>query len=152
TYLTNISLANLGIIIVLVPLAGSLIAGIFGKQIGRAGAHWITIIGVAISFICSLLVFNSIFINDVSPFNGTIYVWGISSNYQFTIGLLIDQLTALMLVVVTFISLMVHIYTIGYMADDPGYQRFFCYMSLFTFAMLMLVLANNFLQLFFGWE
>lgn len=152
-----LNLANLGIIIAIAPFIGAILAGLCGKQIGRAGAHWVTIIGVAIAFLGSLLVVKSIFydtnFNASGPlFNGTIYVWGTSGGFQFTIGFLIDQLTAVMLVVVTFVSLLVHIYTVGYMADDPGYQRFFSYMSLFTFFMIMLVLANNFLQLFFGWE
>ena len=138
--------------IVLAPLVASIIAGLFGRQIGRAGAHWVTIIGVAVSFVLSLMVFKDLVIDGHPVFNGTVYTWMVSGGVHFEIGFLIDQLTALMLVVVTFVSLMVHIYTIGYMYDDPGYQRFFSYISLFTFAMLMLVMSNNFLQLFFGWE
>ncbi len=145
-------LANLGLLIVLAPLAGSLIAGFFGKQIGRAAAHWVTIIGVGTAFVGALIVFNLVYFHNAQPFDGTIYTWGISGGIHFNIGFLIDKLSAVMMLVVTFVSLMVHIYTVGYMADDPGYQRFFCYVSLFTFMMLMLVLANNFLQLFFGWE
>ena len=138
--------------IVLAPLFGAVIAGLLGKYIGRSGSHWVTIIGVATSFVLSLLVFKQIIIDGAAPFNGAIYTWMVSDGIRFEVGFLIDQLTALMVVVVTFVSLMVHIYTIGYMRDDPGYQRFFSYIALFTFAMLMLVMSNNFLQLFFAWE
>ena len=127
-------------------------AGLFGKRIGRAGAHTVTILGVAISFLLSLVVFKHIVLDGAQPFNGSVYTWMVSDGVRFEIGFLIDKLTALMITVVSFVSLMVHIYTIGYMADDPGYQRFFSYIALFTFAMLMLVMSNNFLQLFFGWE
>lgn len=138
--------------ILLAPLIGSIIAGLFGKKIGRAGAHWVTNIGVGISFLMSLVAFNHIVIGDNDVFNETIYTWMVSDGIQFEIGFMIDNLTAMMMLVVTFVSLMVHIYTIGYMRDDPDYQRFFSYISLFTFSMLTLVMANNFLQLFFGWE
>ena len=138
--------------IVLAPLIGSIVAGLFGRQIGRGGAHWVTIIGVAISFVLSLVVFKSVVIDDDPIFNNTVYTWLVSDGVQFEVGFLIDRLTAVMILVVSFVSLMVHIYTIGYMEDDPGYQRFFSYISLFTFSMLMLVMSNNFLQLFFGWE
>ena len=138
--------------IVLAPLIGAIIAGLFGRQIGRAGAHWVTIIGVAISFALSLLVFKDLVIDGNPAYNGAVYTWMVSDGVRFEIGFLMDRLTALMILVVTFVSLMVHIYTIGYMRDDPGYQRFFSYISLFTFSMLMLVMANNFMQLFFGWE
>ncbi len=138
--------------IVLAPLIGSIIAGLFGKQVGRAGAHWATIIGVAISCFLSAIVFNQIVINGGETFNGAVYTWLVSDGIRFEVGFLVDELTATMMMVVTFVSLMVHIYTIGYMHDDPGYQRFFSYISLFTFSMLMLVMANNFMQLFFGWE
>ncbi len=134
----------------LAPLAGAIIAGLFGRQIGRAGAHWITIIGVAVSMIASAMVFRDVMQGNL--FNGTVYTWATSGGIRFEIGFLIDELSAAMMLVVTFVSLMVHIYTIGYMADDPGYQRFFSYISLFTFSMMMLVMSNNFLQLFFGWE
>ncbi|HEC27468.1 MAG TPA: NADH-quinone oxidoreductase subunit L [Gammaproteobacteria bacterium] len=134
----------------LVCLFAALIAGVFGRQIGRVGAHSITIAAVATAFVLSLYVSFDVLAGNT--FNGTIYVWGVSDNFPFEIGFLIDSLTVTMMVIVTFISLMVHIYTIGYMRDDPGYQRFFSYISLFTFAMLMLVMSNNFLQLFFGWE
>jgi NADH-quinone oxidoreductase subunit L len=136
----------------LAPLIGALIAGLFGRQIGRAGAHTVTILGVAISFVLSLVVLKHIAIDGADPFNGSVYTWMVSDGVRFEIGFLIDKLTALMITVVSFVSLMVHIYTIGYMHDDPGYQRFFSYIALFTFSMLMLVMSNNFLQLFFGWE
>ena len=138
--------------IVLAPLIGAIIAGLFGKKVGRAGAHWVTNVGVAISFVLSIFVFKHIIIDHAAPFNGAVYTWMVSDHVHFEVGFLVDQLTAIMLLVVTFVSLMVHIYTIGYMADDPGYQRFFSYISLFTFSMLMLVMSNNFMQLFFGWE
>ncbi|MGB5280929.1 MAG: NADH-quinone oxidoreductase subunit L, partial [Arenicellales bacterium] len=134
----------------LVCLFAAVIAGLFGRQIGRAGAHTITIAGVATA--CALSVYVYFDVLAGNTFNGTVYVWGVSDNFPFEIGFLIDNLTATMMVIVTFVSLMVHIYTIGYMHDDPGYQRFFSYISLFTFSMLMLVMSNNFLQLFFGWE
>ncbi|MBN4079387.1 NADH-quinone oxidoreductase subunit L [Beggiatoa alba] len=136
----------------LAPLVGAIIAGLFGKKIGRAGAHWVTILGVGISFFLSVLVFKDVIVDGAAVFNATVYTWAVSDGIQFEVGFLIDSLTAVMLVVVTFVSLMVHIYTIGYMHDDDGYQRFFSYISLFTFSMLMLVMANNFMQLFFGWE
>ena len=132
-------------------LAGALIAGLFGKVIGRSGAHTVAILGVFTAFVLSLVVFKDV-IYGGHTFNGTVYVWGVSGQIPMEVGFLIDALSALMMVVVTFVSLMVHIYTIGYMRDDPGYQRFFSYIALFTFAMLMLVMSNNFLQLFFGWE
>jgi NADH-quinone oxidoreductase subunit L len=134
----------------LAPLAGAIVAGLFGRRVGRAGAHWVTIIGVAISLLASLAIFFDVLKGNM--FNGPVYTWLTSGETRFEIGFLIDRLTALMMVVVTFVSLMVHIYTIGYMAEDPGYQRFFSYISLFTFSMLMLVMSNNFVQLFFGWE
>ncbi|WP_172426080.1 NADH-quinone oxidoreductase subunit L [Sulfuricaulis limicola] len=132
-------------------LAGALLAGLFGWKIGRIGAHSVTIMGVAVAFALSAFVV----LPDVlagNHFNGPVYTWGVSAGIPLEVGFLIDPLTALMMVVVTFVSLCVHIYTIGYMHDDPGYQRFFSYIALFTFAMLMLVMSNNFLQLFFGWE
>ncbi len=138
--------------IILAPLIGSIVAGLFGKQVGRAGAHWVTNIGVAVSFILSAVVFNDVVFNDAATYNASLYTWLVSDGIRFEIGFLIDELTATMMMVVTFVSLMVHIYTIGYMHDDPGYQRFFSYISLFTFSMLMLVMSNNFMQLFFGWE
>jgi NADH-quinone oxidoreductase subunit L len=139
------------LLVPLAPLAGALIAGLAGGVIGRSGAHWVTIFGVTISFIASLVIYSSL-PTDGPAVNYTIYTWLTSGGYSFQIGFLIDKLTVLMMLVVSFVSLMVHIYTIGYMADDPGYQRFFSYIALFTFSMLMLVMANNFVQLFFGWE
>jgi NADH-quinone oxidoreductase subunit L len=136
----------------LASLLGAVIAGFFGKQIGRSGAHCVTIIGVAVSFVLSLLVLKNVVIDGAAIYNQSVYTWMISDGIRFEIGFLIDGLTALMMAVVTGVSLMVHIYTIGYMHDDDGYQRFFSYISLFTFSMLMLVMSNNFLQLFFGWE
>ncbi len=136
----------------LVPLAGSIIAGLFGQRIGRVGAHSVTIGGVAISFALALYVFWQHVFGGADVYNEAVYTWMVSDGIRFQVGFLIDNLTALMMVTVLSVSLMVHIYTIGYMHDDPGYQRFFCYISLFTFSMLMLVMANNFLQLFFGWE
>ncbi|CAG7601188.1 NADH-quinone oxidoreductase subunit L [Candidatus Vallotia tarda] len=148
---------NLLLAVPLAPLVSSLIAGLFSKVIGRYNAHRVTILGVAIAFAVSVLVFINV-LNHAS-FNGTIYEWAIlpgtalgQSSLKLEIGFLVDSLSAMMMCVVTFVSLMVHIYTIGYMAEDPGYQRFFSYISLFTFAMLMLVMSNNLLQLFFGWE
>ena len=140
----------------LAPLVGAVVAGLFGKNVGRAGAHRVTILGVAIAFFISAYVLYAVAVEG-AHFNATIYQWlalgGNSPGHlMMEIGFLVDGLTAMMMVVVTFVSLMVHIYTIGYMADDPGYQRFFSYISLFTFSMLMLVMSNNFLQLFFGWE
>jgi NADH-quinone oxidoreductase subunit L len=138
--------------IVLAPLIACIIAGLFGKVIGRVGAHSITILGVAISCALSCYVLYQQVFEGMEPFNGTVYTWLLSDGVALNVGFLIDHLSAMMMAVVTFVSLMVHIYTIGYMADDDGYQRFFSYISLFTFSMLMLVMANNFLQLFFGWE
>ncbi len=136
--------------IALAPLAGAVLAGLAGRQIGRRGAHLVTIAGVALSFALSLVVLRQALAGVV--FDETIYTWMVSDGIRFEIGFLIDRLTAVMISVVTFVSLMVHVYTIGYMHEDPGYQRFFSYISLFTFSMLMLVMSNNFLQLFFGWE
>ncbi len=134
----------------LVCLAASIIIGLTGRLIGRRAAHFIAIAGVAAAFALSLLVYADV--RDGNLFNDTVYTWAVSGGVPLRIGFMIDQLSAMMMVVVTFVSLMVHVYTIGYMAGDPGYQRFFCYISLFTFAMLMLVMSNNFLLLFFGWE
>ncbi len=140
------------LIITLTPLLGSLLAGLAGKGIGRKGAHSITIICVAIAFICALVVEKWYLVDNYLPYQANLYYWAISDTYQFDIGFLVDRLSAMMLVIVTFVSLMVHLYSVGYMSDDPGYQRFFSYVSLFTFSMICLVLANNFLLLFFGWE
>ena len=138
-------------VVPMAPLVGAIVAGLFGKQIGRAGAHTVTILGVLISFLISAWVLYAVAV-DGARFNATIYEWMRVGPLKMEIGFLVDGLTAMMMAVVTFVSLMVHVYTIGYMADDPGYQRFFSYISLFTFSMLMLVMSNNFLQLFFGWE
>jgi len=155
---------NIYLMIVLAPLVGALIAGFFGGRIGRAGAHGVTILGVGLSCLLSLYVLKGFLVGSLGVFDGPVYTWMVSEGIQFQVGFLVDKLTALMMAVVTFVSLMVHIYTIGYMADDEhnwpkeslagknGYQRFFSYISLFTFSMLMLVMSNNFLQLFFGWE
>ncbi len=138
------------LLVSLAPLFGAIVAGLFGRAIGRAGAHGVTILSVLASFLASCWILADVL--QGNTFNGSVYTWLSSGGISVEIGFLIDRLTALMMVVVTFVSLMVHIYTIGYMAGDPGYQRFFAYISLFTFSMLMLVMANNFLQLFFGWE
>ena len=134
------------------PLLGAIAAGLFGKELGRKGAHRVTILGVAISCFFSLGIFVRLVVNGEPTHEAPLYIWGTVGGLELQVGFLIDKLTAVMMLVVTFVSLMVHIYTIGYMHDDPGYQRFFSYISLFTFAMLMLVMSNNFLQLFFGWE
>ena len=138
--------------IVLAPLIGALVAGLFGRVIGRAGAHRVTIAAVAVSTVLSALAYYDVVVAGNPGFNGTVYTWGVVGDLVIPVGFLIDELSVTMMVVVTFVSLMVHVYTIGYMRDDPGYQRFFSYISLFTFAMLMLVTSNNFMQLFFGWE
>ncbi len=155
---------TLSLLVPLAPLIGSMIAGLFGGRIGRRGAHSVTILGVAVSFVAALFVFNAVTLQGQGPINFTLYQWALSDGVGFQVGFLLDNLTTLMMIVVTFVSLMVHIYTIGYMADDEhnwpkgslagknSYQRFFSYISLFTFSMLMLVMANNFMQLFFGWE
>ena len=134
----------------LLPLLAAIIVGLFGKLLPRATSHVLTIFGVAASFALSAFVLNDAM--SSAPYNETVYSWMKSGNFSFEIGFLIDRLSAMMMVVVTFVSLMVHIYTIGYMEEDEGYTRFFSYISLFTFAMLMLVMSNNFMQLFFGWE
>ncbi|MBQ0958685.1 NADH-quinone oxidoreductase subunit L [Ideonella sp. 4Y11] len=142
---------NLLLTVPLAPLVGSIVAGLAGKVVGRRGAHLITILGVLVAFICSAMVLQSVAV-DGARFNATLYEWMSVGPLKMEVGFLVDGLTAMMMCVVTFVSLMVHIYTIGYMEEDPGYQRFFSYISLFTFSMLMLVMSNNFLQLFFGWE
>src|SRR5574337_61317 len=135
----------------LAPLIGAIVAGLFGRAIGRRGAHLVTILGVAVAFVISALVLRAVVL-DGARFDATIYEWMVVGKLKMEVGFLVDSLTATMMTVVSFVSLMVHIYTIGYMADDPGYQRFFSYIALFTFMMLMLVMSNNFLQLYFGWE
>ena len=144
------SMLNLCLMIALAPLAGAIAAGLFGNWLGRTWSHRITIALVAFSFLASLVVFRDVLAGNT--ISGSVYTWLTSGDTSFQVGFLVDRLTVTMMLVVTFVSLMVHIYTIGYMAEDPGYQRFFSYISLFTFSMLMLVMANNFLQLFFGWE
>ncbi|MHC8441379.1 MAG: NADH-quinone oxidoreductase subunit L [Candidatus Eutrophobiaceae bacterium] len=143
---------TLCLLIVLLPLAGSLLAGLCGKRLGCVGSHRVTIVGMALSSLLSMWVYKLIVVDRVPVLDTTIYIWGSLSGVSFQVGFLVDALTATMMVVVTFVSWMIHIYSIGYMRGDPGYQRFFSYLSLFTFAMLMLVMANNFMQLFFGWE
>ena len=140
----------------LAPLAGALLAGIFGTTfggnwIGRRLSHTLTILGVLVAFVLSAMTLKSVAI-DGARFNETLYTWMVVGGLKMEVGFLVDSLTAMMMVVVTFVSLMVHIYTIGYMEEDDGYNRFFAYISLFTFSMLMLVMSNNLLQLFFGWE
>ncbi|MBA3023875.1 MAG: NADH-quinone oxidoreductase subunit L [Gammaproteobacteria bacterium] len=141
---------TLYLIVPLAPLVGAIAAGLFGKVLGRTWSHRITIALVGVSFAASVAIFQDVMAGNT--FNGPVYTWLTSGDTSFQVGFLIDKLTVMMMLVVTFVSLMVHIYTIGYMAEDPGYQRFFSYISLFTFSMLMLVMANNFMQLFFGWE
>ena len=137
-------------VVPLAPLVGALVSGLLCMKISHRAAHAVTILGMIISTVAAGLVFEDVM--QGHTFDGPVYTWLVSGTATYEIGFLIDQLSATMMVVVTFVSLMVHIYTIGYMADDPGYNRFFSYISLFTFSMLMLVMANNFLQLFFGWE
>ncbi len=141
---------KLYLLVPLAPLLGALIAGVFCRLIPRWLAHSVTIAGVAVSFFASYLIYKDV--QAGNTFNGPVYQWLTSGDYRFEVGFLIDQLTVTMMLVVTSVSLMVHVYTIGYMQDDPGYNRFFSYISLFTFSMLMLVMSNNFMQLFFGWE
>src|SRR5258706_2598147 len=145
---------QLYLLVPLAPLVGALLAGLLANTIGRAGSHTVTILGVLVATLASYVVLLDVIAGNT--FNGAIYTWtAVDSGHgvaKFEIGFLIDSLAATMMLVVSFVSLMVHVYTIGYMADDPGYQRFFSYISLFTFSMLMLVMSNNFLQLFFGWE
>ncbi len=145
------SIANLCLLIVLAPLAAAIVAGLGGRLISRAVAHTLCIAGVTVSFAASAWILDQM-LDGAPVLNQSIYTWGVSDGLSMEIGFLVDNLSALMMTVVTFVSLAVHVYTIGYMRDDPGYQRFFAYISLFTFAMLMLVMSNNFLQLFFGWE
>src|SRR5574338_336455 len=138
------------LVVPLAPLIGAIIAGLFGRAVGRGGAQSVTILGMLICTVAAAIVFLDVLKGNL--YDGPVYTWIVSGNTSFEIGFLIDPLSATMMLVVSFVSLMVHIYTIGYMADDPGSQRFFSYISLFTFAMLMLVMSNNFMQLFFGWE
>src|ERR1700689_3098988 len=140
------------IAIPLLPLLAALIAGLGGRLIGRSGAHTVTCLAVGISCLLSLVVLKEIYWGGAPVYDATVYTWLMADGLKMEVGFLIDHLSAMMMTVVTFVSLMVHIYTIGYMHDDDGYQRFFSYISLFTFSMLMLVMSNNFMQLFFGWE
>lgn len=140
------------IIIAFAPLLAAAIAGLFGRKIGRIGAHSVTILAVGLSCVLSIKVLWQFITGEATAFNENLYSWAVFGDIAINVGFLVDSLTAIMMSVVTFVSLMVHIYTIGYMKDDPGYQRFFSYISLFTFSMLMLVMSNNFMQLFFGWE
>jgi NADH-quinone oxidoreductase subunit L len=143
---------SLLIAVVLAPLFGSIIAGLFGRQVGRKGAQYITILGVAISFVLSAHTLYQLLWGGAQPFNQNIYTFFEVGQYAAHVSFMIDRMTAMMMVVVSFVSLLVHIYSIGYMSEDDGYQRFFSYISLFTFSMFTLVMSNNFLQLFFGWE
>ena len=144
------TLPQISLLIVLLPLIAAAVVGLGGRYLPRASAHWLTIAGVGGAFVLSAFVFKATLNGYTANYN--LYTWLTSGELQFNVGFLIDNLTAMMMVVVTFVSLMVHVYTIGYMSEDPGYSRFFSYISLFTFAMLMLVMSNNFMQLFFGWE
>ncbi len=146
------SIYQLSLLVVIAPLIGSVIVGLFGRLISKSSAHLLAIGGVAVSLVASALIFHQLWQMDFVPQNFSVYQWALVGNFSLEIGFLIDSLTATMMIVVTSVSLMVHVYTIGYMHDDPGYKRFFSYISLFTFSMLMLVMSNNFLQLFFGWE
>ena len=143
---------NTYLTIVLAPLIGAIVVGLAGKRLGRTLSHSITILGVTISTVLSLYVFNHHVLNEGEIFNQNIYTWMQIGGLNISFGFLVDNLTSVMLVVVSFVSLMVHIYTIGYMHEDEGYTKFFSYISLFTFAMFTLVMSNNFMQLFFGWE
>jgi NADH-quinone oxidoreductase subunit L len=138
--------------IALAPLTAAVIAGLFGRAIGKVGAQSVTILGVGVSCALSFYVLYEFLYGGLQPYSGTVYTWLIADGVKMEVGFLIDRLSVMMMAVVTFVSLMVHVYTIGYMHEDDGYQRFFSYISLFTFSMLMLVMSNNFLQLFFGWE
>jgi NADH-quinone oxidoreductase subunit L len=149
------TISTICLVIALAPLLGAVIAGFFRNQIGRVGAHWVTIVLVFVSFLLSLYIAKLFLIDGHEPYYATLYTWASGGDlfpFDFKLGFLIDSLTSMMLLVVTFVSFLVHVYSVGYMSDDDGYQRFFSYISLFTFAMLMLVTSNNFLQLFFGWE
>ena len=143
---------NIYLTIALAPLLGAIIAGFFGSILGRTATHTITILGVLVSTVLALVVFNHHVLEQGAVFNQNLYTWMQIGSLNVSVGFLVDNLTSVMLVVVSFVSLMVHIYTVGYMHDDDGYTKFFSYISLFTFSMFMLVMSNNFMQLFFGWE
>ena len=144
------TMQQLYLLVPLAPLAAAIVVGLFGAKMPRSMAHWLTITGVAVAMLASFVIWRDVAAGHT--FNGDLYTWLAIGSLKMSIGFLIDPLTTMMMLVVTFVSLMVHVYTIGYMADDPGYARFFSYICLFTFSMLMLVMSNNFLQLFFGWE
>jgi NADH-quinone oxidoreductase subunit L len=144
------TMQRLYLLVPLAPLVAAIVVGLFGPRMGRSTSHWLCCLGVAAAMVASFVIFRDV--GAGHAFNGDVYTWLQSGDLRLSIGFLIDPLTVTMMLVVTFVSLMVHIYTIGYMDDDPGYTRFFSYISLFTFSMLMLVMSNNFLQLFFGWE
>jgi len=144
------TMQQLYLLVALAPLVGAIAVGLFGARLGKSASHWICILGVAISTVASFVVWRDVMAGHT--FNGDLYTWLQTGDLKLSVGFLIDPLAATMMLVVTFVSLMVHVYTIGYMDEDPGYTRFFSYISLFTFSMLMLVMSNNFLQLFFGWE
>lgn len=148
----QLSIPLITYIIIFAPLLGAAIAGIAGPVIGQRASHWTTIVGMALSLLCSLYVLVKIVLQGFPESHFILYTWGVSANYAFNVGFLVDRLTAIMMATVTFVSLLVHIYSIGYMKGDPGYQRFFSYMSLFSFFMLILVAADNFFLLFIGWE
>src|SRR6201990_576580 len=143
-------LMTLSCVAAFAPLVGAILAGFLGWKLGRTFAHTVTIVSVAISFAASVACLLQVL--HGARLDAEVYTWISGEGWKMQVGFLVDRLTVTMMCVVTFVSLMVHVYTIGYMADDPGYQRFFAYISLFTFSMMMLVMANNFLQLFFGWE
>ena len=143
---------NVLLAIPLLPLVAAIVAGLFGRLIGRTASHVITIASVGVAFLLSAHIAWQLLSGQVGVYNDSVYTWLVSDGISMEVGFLVDQLSVLMMCVVTFVSFCVHVYTIGYMHEDPGYQRFFSYISLFTFAMLMLVMSNNFLQLFFGWE
>ncbi len=140
------------LIIALAPLVGCLLAGFLGRFLGRVGSHCVTILGVAVSCALSFMVLYQLTLGGAADYNQNLYTWFQIGPFNASVGFMVDRLTAMMLVVVSFVSLLVHLYTVGYMHDDPGYKRFFSYISLFTFSMFMLVMSNNFMQLFFGWE
>jgi len=144
--------SNVLLAIPLLPLAAAIVAGLFGRLVGRTAAHVVTISAVGVSFLLSAQIAWQLLTGEVGVYNDSVYTWLVSDGIRMEVGFLVDELSVLMMCVVTFVSFCVHVYTIGYMHEDPGYQRFFSYISLFTFAMLMLVMSNNFLQLFFGWE
>ena len=146
------NLLSIALLVLLLPLIGAILTGLLGKKIGPSATHWVTILLVGCSFVLSSYLFSEMVLLGHPPVEGVIYHWMSTGPFNVDIALLLDRLSAVMICIVSFVSLMVHIYTVGYMADDPGYERFFSYVSLFTFSMLTLVLANNFLLLFFGWE